>query len=200
MITSAFLKTLSLNAPRNCVMKKGPNRRSPSSLNWLWSAIGSPPPSGVPAHIVGHRGERRLEPPTVDPEVDLAAALLAREHARLAQDLQVMRHRRPAERRGGCDRTRGQALALLEHEQDALPVCVAERDEHLRDRLPGAGNAAQIGTGHARSGSGRNMSKCFNVSSFLSTRLRPGRELRHGLAERRSEAATAADRGRSRSR
>ena len=38
-MTSAFLKTLSLNAPRNWVVKNGPNRRSASSLNWLRSAI-----------------------------------------------------------------------------------------------------------------------------------------------------------------
>jgi hypothetical protein len=36
-ITSACLKTLSLKAPRNCTPKKGPNRRSASSLNWLRS-------------------------------------------------------------------------------------------------------------------------------------------------------------------
>ncbi len=34
-ITSAFLKTLSLNAPRNCVPKKGAKRRSRKRPNWL---------------------------------------------------------------------------------------------------------------------------------------------------------------------
>src|SRR6476661_1353364 len=33
--TNAFLKTLSLAAPRNCVQKNGANRRSRSSVNWL---------------------------------------------------------------------------------------------------------------------------------------------------------------------
>src|SRR5688572_309735 len=38
-MTSAFLRTLSLSAPRNWVAKNGPKRRSRSSANWLLPLI-----------------------------------------------------------------------------------------------------------------------------------------------------------------
>src|SRR5690349_17054024 len=48
-MTSAFLKTLSLNAPRNCVQKKGANLLSDSSFPWLMRSLRAHPERAVDA-------------------------------------------------------------------------------------------------------------------------------------------------------
>src|SRR3990172_1589449 len=65
-MTSAFLNTLSLNAPRSWVAKNGPKRRSPRSLNWLRSVICRP--QAVCFEIGRASGQTRLGEALFRPE------------------------------------------------------------------------------------------------------------------------------------
>jgi len=130
---SAFLYTLSLNAPRNCVQKNGRKRRSRSNLNWLFCFVISRsghsrtrPLSGVTLDELNHRLHRVNHKLLVDPVVHFLAFLPALQHARFAQYAQVMRHGGTAQRRHTDDFADVQALTRLEREQDALPVLIAQ--------------------------------------------------------------------------
>src|SRR5262245_7345763 len=100
--------------------------------------------SGVAANVVDHGLHGLHEKLLVDPEVHFLALLPALQHARVAQDLEVMRHRGAAEGGNLHDLADVQALATLEREQDALPVLVAERRVDLRDGAPLPGDGAHV--------------------------------------------------------
>jgi hypothetical protein len=123
-----------LKAPRNCTPKNGPKRRSAS----------------LP-HVVEDVAQGLLQHRLVDAQVHLLARLLGLEHARGAQDLQVVGYRGPRQRGDLGDLAYGEALALLEGEQDALAVLVAQRDEHLGHRAPFLGQGAQVVAVHVLS-------------------------------------------------
>ncbi len=80
---------------------------------------------------------------------DFLADLFAVQDAGLAQHLQVVRDGGARQRRGGDDLADGEPLAGLEHEEDALAVRVAQRDEHPRGAPPGAGNGAGVARSHS---------------------------------------------------
>src|SRR5262245_48415666 len=76
-----------------------------------------------------------------------------------------MRHRRPRERRNCGDRADIQFLTLLEGEQNALAVLVAERDEHTRHASPLARDCAHVVFVHRQYTCHANMSTYLNISS-----------------------------------
>src|SRR3972149_5666440 len=87
--------------------------------------------SGVALDVIDHGFHRLDQERLVDPEVHLLAAFLALQHAGLAQEPEVMRHRRATERRHLHDLAYIQLLARFEREQNPLPVLVAERGVNL---------------------------------------------------------------------
>src|SRR5436305_13752482 len=153
---------LSLPAPSNWVQKNGAKRRSRRSRNWLCS--GNPPPwsdarslvrllmSYVPLVMLGkillHGCQRGAHHTDVGPEIDFPAGLFGFEHPCFAEHAQVMRDRRARERRGGDDLADVEPSAAIEHEQDALPVRIAQRDEDAGDSAPGCGDGARAGPLH----------------------------------------------------
>src|SRR5450755_1971179 len=141
----------SLPAPRNWVQKKGAKRRSRRSWNWLCSCcIPGSMVSRLRGEIVLDRGQRGAHFVDIGPEVDLLADLFTLQDAGVAQYAQVVRHRRARQRRRRHDLADVEPLARLEHEQDALAMRVAERDEDARDASPGRGQRSRVGSLHSR--------------------------------------------------
>src|SRR5690242_11510801 len=109
---------------------------------------GSPKTSRIAAYVIDDCLHGLDEEVLVDPEIDFLADLLAREHARLAQRLQVMRYRGAAQGRYLHDLAYVQALPPLEREQDALAMLVAERRIDLGDLAPGPGYSPHVVSVH----------------------------------------------------
>src|SRR5437016_10271725 len=101
---------------------------------------------GCKVILYGRKGV--LHRSDVGPEKDFLADFLAAEHARLAQDPQMMRHCRPGKRRRRDDLADVESFAGLEHQQDSLPVWVSQRDENARYALPCGGKGVGIRSLH----------------------------------------------------
>ena len=144
--TNAFLNTLSLPAPRNCVQKNGAKRRWRRRSNWFGVVHDVGP---VSRRDTEHGPERVTHRAGIGPVPDFLAYLLALEHSGSAQHLEMVRDGGTRQRRRGDDLPDVESLARLEHEHDALPVRVAQRDEDPGRLAPGSRNRAGIAGSHA---------------------------------------------------
>src|SRR5271154_5121478 len=88
--------------------------------------------------------KRFLEEFLVDPIPDFLAHLLRLQDTRLAQQLEMVRHRRARECRDLHDLAHVETFAALEGEQDALAMLIAEGRECPRDGAPFARDRSQI--------------------------------------------------------
>src|SRR5215471_4022104 len=98
--------------------------------------------------VVADRVERRAHGPRVRPKIYFLADLLALQYAGIAEHAQVMRHSGARKRGGRDDLPHVEPLAALEHQQDPLPVRVAERDEDACNPPPGRGDRPRVGPFH----------------------------------------------------
>src|SRR5215471_15004677 len=98
--------------------------------------------------ILEHGGQRSANGVGVGPVPDFLAELLRFQHASVAQYPQVVRYRGTRKRGGGYDLPDVETLPGLEHQQNSLPVRIAERDEHPRRLAPGTRDCAGIARSH----------------------------------------------------
>jgi len=92
--------------------------------------------SAVLPHVVEHIGKRFFQSMAVDPEPDFLADLFRAQHVRLVKNFEVMRHRGAGQCRDGGNLAYVEPLALVEQQQDALAVFIAQGREHTGHRLP----------------------------------------------------------------